>query len=347
VQILQGQINIYHGYELGDTNGNTTIASGGTLVLVNSFTVPETLFLSGTLFGGAAEEFWTGPITLADPAATITSAAGASLTINALISGTNGFTKFGAGILTLNSNNTYTGATAITGGTLFVNGSQPLSPIALSVGALYGTGTVGTITVSGPSVKTLWPGPGAGILNSSNVTLDSSTLFNIELDGSTAGSGYGQLNVHGSVSLSNATLSVLVGAAFTPAVGESFTIINNDGQDAVNGTFNGLREGATFTVGTNLFSIIYDGGDGNDVVLYRGYPPARMTGITSLSSQFAQIQGVGISNLTYTIQAATNLNPIINWTNLGVAPANSNGIFSFTDTNAPLLPMRFYRAISP
>jgi len=138
-----------------------------------------------------------------------------------------------------------------------------------------------------------------------------------------------------------------VGAAFTPAMGESFTIINNDGQDAVNGTFNGLPEGASLTVGGALFSIIYDGGDGNDVVLYRGYPPARMTGVTSLSNKFAQVQGVGVSNLTYTIQAATNLNPTINWTNLGVAPANATGIFSFTDTNAPLFPMRFYRAVSP
>ena len=347
VQVLQGEMNIYHGHELGDTNGNTTVASSGTLVLVNAFTVPETLHLSGMLFGSAAQDFWTGPIDLADPAATITTAAGASLTINAIISGTNGFTKAGAGILTLNSNNIYNGTTTVSGGTLFINGSQPASPIALSVGALYGTGTVGTITVSGTSVKTLWPGPGPGILNSSDVTLDSSTLFNIELDGPTVGSGYGQLNVHGSVSLSNAILTVLVGAAFTPGMGESFTIINNDGQDAIKGTFNGLPERATFTVNGAVFSIIYDGGDGNDVVIYRGNPPSRLTGITASSDKTAQIQGLGVSNLIYTIEAATNLNPIVNWSDIGTAPANGNGIFSFTDTNAPLYPMRFYRAISP
>jgi autotransporter-associated beta strand protein len=347
VQILQGQIYLYHGHELGDTSGITTVANGGTLTLLNSMTVAETLALSGTLFGSDAQEFWTGPVTLTDPGATIIAASGGTLAINAPISGTNGFTKTGAGILLLNSNNTYTGTTAMNGGTLFINGSQPASPILLSGGNLYGTGTVGTITVSTPTVKTLWPGPGAGILNASNVSMDFSTLFNIELDGPAAGSGYGQLNVHGSVSLNNATLSVLVGGAFTPAVGESFTIINNDGQDPVGGIFNGLPEGATFTVGSALFSILYDGGDGNDVVIYRGNPPSRLTGVTTLSNRVAQVQGVGISNLTYTIQAATNLKPTINWSNLGTASANSNGTFSFTDTNAPLFPMRFYRVISP
>jgi hypothetical protein len=72
-----------------------------------------------------------------------------------------------------------------------------------------------------------------------------------------------------------------------------------------------------------------------------------MTRLTTLFNKFAQIEGLGVSNLTYTIEAATNLNPIINWANLGAVPANSNGIFSFTDTNAPLFPIRFYRAASP
>jgi hypothetical protein len=50
-----------------------------------------------------------------------------------------------------------------------------------------------------------------------------------------------------------------------------------------------------------------------------------------------------LSNLTFMIQAATNLNPIITWTDLGTAPANSSGIVSFTDTNALSFPVRFCR----
>ena len=54
---------------------------------------------------------------------------------------------------------------------------------------------------------------------------------------------------------------------FDPSVGTAFTIIANDGGDAVAGTFAGLAEGATFQSGAALFSISYAGGDGNDVVL--------------------------------------------------------------------------------
>jgi hypothetical protein len=52
-------------------------------------------------------------------------------------------------------------------------------------------------------------------------------------------------------------------------VGTSFTLINNDGTDAVVGTFKGLPEGATLTSGGMTFQISYVGGTGNDVVLTR------------------------------------------------------------------------------
>jgi len=115
----------------------------------------------------------------------------------------------------------------------------------------------------------------------------------------------------------------------------------------VGGTFNGLPEGTFFTNGGAPFRISYAGGDGNDVVLARVNPPAQLTGLSALSNSVTQIQGLGLSNLAYTIQAATNLSPVIVWSNLGLTIANSNGLFTFTDTNAPLFPMRFYRALSP
>ncbi|MGH8103834.1 MAG: choice-of-anchor Q domain-containing protein, partial [bacterium] len=75
------------------------------------------------------------------------------------------------------------------------------------------------------------------------------------------------LHVVGAVTLAG-TLNVILG--FTPATNDTFTIILNDGADAVVGTFAGLPEGATFTVGTEAFRITYAGGDGNDVVLIAG-----------------------------------------------------------------------------
>jgi hypothetical protein len=78
-----------------------------------------------------------------------------------------------------------------------------------------------------------------------------------------------------------------------------------------------------------------------------GAPPATISSIVSLTNHFEQITGQGLSNLTYTMQAATSLIPVIQWSNIGSPVANSNGVFSFTDTNAPLFPIRFYRAVSP
>ena len=56
----------------------------------------------------------------------------------------------------------------------------------------------------------------------------------------------------------------------------------------------------------------------------------------------------GIPGQTYSIEATQNLNPIINWvpvaTNL---VADANGLLKFVDTQATILPMRFFRARSP
>ncbi len=269
------------------------------------------------------------------------------MTINAVISGSGGFTKIDSDPLILNSNNTYLGTTTNSAGTLRINGSQANSPVVLSGGTLGGTGTVGTISVSGASAKTLAPGGSPGILSSSNATLSSSTTFAVELNGTTPGSGYDQLNVSGTVNLASAKLSASLG--FAPSVGAEFVIINNDGSDAVLGTFAGLPEGSYLRIGDASFRISYAGGGGsNDMVLLRtNAPPATISSITRLGGGQMQLQGLGWSNLVYGVEATTNLTPVIVWSNLGTATGNSAGVFSFTDTNAPLFPSRFYRALSP
>src|SRR5262249_24976988 len=129
-----------------------------------------------------------------------------------------------------------------------------------------------------------------------------------------------------------------------------FTIINNGGTNAVAGTFAGLPQGASLTIGGANFVISYTGGSGNDVVLIRANatsaPPSTITSLSQLPNGQLQLQGQGQPNLTYTIQANRNL-ATTNWSIIGTAPANGSGVFSFTDTNAPSFPMRFYRVVSP
>lgn len=52
----------------------------------------------------------------------------------------------------------------------------------------------------------------------------------------------------------------------------------------------------------------------------------------------------GVSNLTYLIQASTNLT---NWTTIGTNNSGTNGVFKFTNIISTNFPKRFYRAVAP
>jgi hypothetical protein len=99
-----------------------------------------------------------------------------------------------------------------------------------------------------------------------NVTFEPSAQLAVILDG--AGSApFGEVHVNGTVDIAGATLDAALAGGFNPTVGQAFTIIDNDGTDAVTGTFVGLAEGAFVNIGGTVFAISYHGGDGNDVVL--------------------------------------------------------------------------------
>ena len=154
-----------------------------------------------------------------------------------------------------------------------------------------------------------------------------------------------QLNVNGTVSLGG---NLIVTLGFTPPLGSRFTIINNDGTDPVQNTFSGLTEGNTLVAAGRFFRITYQGGSGNDVVLIATNSTAQaahFTSVTTLTNRQIQLQGSGGANLTYFIEANTNLSTS-NWADIGQAHV-SGGTFIFVDTNAPLFPSRFYRALSP
>lgn len=130
---------------------------------------------------------------------------------------------------------------------------------------LKGVGTAGAVTVnSGGSVA---PGLSPGCLSVGDTVLGSGSSLDIEVGGTTACSGYDRLNVTGTVNVTGATLKVSRYNNFAPAVGNTFTIISNDGSDAIVGTFSGLAEGAEFTEGGYTYQVSYAGGDGNDVTI--------------------------------------------------------------------------------
>ena len=141
----------FGGVTAGANALNTLSTGAGTLTLGGNVAYtkatldandPGTATLSGNLnLGNATRTFTVANSTLAD----------VDLTVSAVISGggaSGAITKLGVGTLALTSNNTYTGATTITAGTLLVSGTHTVGSgvtgnyAVNSGGTLGGTGTI-------------------------------------------------------------------------------------------------------------------------------------------------------------------------------------------------------------
>lgn len=209
---------------------------------------------------------------------TLNGSTGFTNTYSGVISGAGAITKVSGETLNLAGINTYTGPTTITAGTLVVSGSLSGSAVTVNGGTLAGDGPIGAVTLNAAGL--IAPGSSPAILATGNATLNGGTLA-LELNGATAGTGYDQLSVTGSVAFSaNTPLTLSLG--YDPVDGvDFFTIVANDAADAVSigsGLFsfagNPLSEGEQFTAGVQDFTISYAGGDGNDVVVTAVPEPA-------------------------------------------------------------------------
>ena len=223
-------------------------------------------------------------------------------------------------------------------GTLRLNGGALGNSFALAGGTLDGAGTfIPNSFTSG----TISPGVGgSGQINfSSGLNLNSNVTLLINGSGPVAGVSYDTLSVTGAVVLANASLQIA--AMPTVAAGTTFTLINNDAADAVNGTFAGLPENSSITNGAQTFRIHYAAGTGNDVTLVRD---GVITGPKLVMNFYANnawtFTGSNAIPLTvFTVRASTNL---VTWTNIGVVTSSVSGGWSFTDTNAWRYARRFY-----
>jgi autotransporter-associated beta strand protein len=313
--------------------------SAGAITTVNSsglWNLNDASAALAALAGGGHVEFGGANAVLT------VGAGNAASSFSGLLTGAGQLIKTGTGTFTLTANNTYTGQTTVSNGTLIVNGTQAGSAVAVYAPAvLGGIGRVGNLSGSG----TVSPGNSPGQLSSGNVGFATNSTLRVELNGSTLGSGYDQLNVSGSVSLAG-NLHVTLG--FTPAVNDNFTIIDNNGNDAVVGTFNNLPQNSHLVFGGTLLRISYSAGAGaNNVVLTRVAPVSpTITSLTPLPNA-VQIQGSGQAGLTYVLETAASLAAPIAWTPVGTNTAAANGIVQLTHANAPALPARFYRVRWP
>jgi hypothetical protein len=136
--------------------------------------------------------------------------------------------------------------------------------IDLSTGSLDSAG--GNVTLN-PGTNLFASNGGVDVTTgaAASLTIPSGDTLRIVIDGDTADTEHTQLNVAGLIDLTGAVLSLSGG--YTAVVNDILTIVNNDGTDAVTGTFSGLAEGAKITFNGIPLTISYVGGSGNDVTL--------------------------------------------------------------------------------
>src|SRR5205823_6474861 len=120
-------------------------------------------------------------------------------------------------------------------GTVLLTGGKITANIQVNGGKLAGSGTViGSVSAQGGQLS---PGQSPGLINLNGPYVQTqASTFVAEIGGATAGSGFDQLAVTSTVKLAG-NLSVSLINSYTPAVGATFKIIDNDGTDAVTGTF--------------------------------------------------------------------------------------------------------------
>ncbi|MFT3882808.1 MAG: PEP-CTERM sorting domain-containing protein [Gemmatales bacterium] len=108
------------------------------------------------------------------------------------------------------------------------------------------------------------------------------STLHMEIAGITRGVLYDAIDVMGGNISINGALDVRLLNGFVPQFGDSFLLVNNRGSNPIDGIFTGLPEGShVFSVGGE-FSITYQGGNGNDIVLTAVPEPATwaMMGMT-------------------------------------------------------------------
>jgi len=181
--------------------------------------------------------------------------------------------KTGKGTFTLSGANTYTGGTAVSGGTLLVTNqtgsATGTGAVQVNSGTLGGTGSIsGPVTIgNGSSKSTLLAGTAAAPGNltiNSMLTFAAPSTYKWVLNRTTLTAG--KITALG-VIINNATLTFAPVGSGTLAHGTSFTVIDNISANPIVGTFANLPDGEILTSGGITVQANYHGGTGNDLTL--------------------------------------------------------------------------------
>ncbi|HMP77758.1 MAG TPA: autotransporter-associated beta strand repeat-containing protein [Kiritimatiellia bacterium] len=268
--------SVYAGLFIADADGGTVMARNISVNPgENANRTIGGLNTSGTnTFSGAIA------MTATSRSSTLHAEGGGVTTFSGIISGAGSVTKTGGGQVRFEAANTYSGATTIAAGTLKLGLGASIShstSIVIHAGATFDVSDSGGFslqagqTLSGSGqvqggliVKldaTLAPGASPGQLTfMDDVTMESGSIFEVEIAGYTPGTEYDQLLMLNSATLTiqSAALSVTLLDGFESTVldGSVFTVVNGGNS----GSFAGLGEGAVIESAGKEFRISYNDG---------------------------------------------------------------------------------------
>jgi len=242
--------------------------------------------------------------------------------------------KDDAGTWILSGTNSYTGGTVISNGTLLVNGVVAGTNLIVAGGTLGGTGLIKAAVIVN-SGGTLAPSSGVGKLTlSNNLTFAAGSTASFELSAQASTNDL----IRGISNVVYAGTLLLTNLGGTLADGQTFKLFS---ATTFTGNFTNLSPASP---GANLS---WSFNPTNGTLNIAALPPPKFTSIAFSAANGITFSGIGPTNQSYRVLAATNLSlPLANWL---VLATNTfvGGTFNFTDSQSTNLTQRFYQLATP
>jgi len=240
-------------------NGGTLFLGGGGIVKNGAATLATNLNFGSGVLGAKANWSTALPVNLPTNGNITLLAADAAdepfdISLNGVIGGAGGFTKTGAGTLTLAGATTYTGTTNVNAGTLRLTGSlsTAVNPVVVNAGGtLAGTGAIArTLTLNAGATVAPAGAAAVGTITGASLNWNGGGAFAIDLGGNGISD---QLALSGALTKSGAGSCVV---AFAPGsgfgVGANYTLVTFASTNATAADFSATG----LPAGTGAFFVV-------------------------------------------------------------------------------------------